>query len=64
MDKENSSIEGNDESLDNLREFVNREKSELKEVQAKLEQEKRKFKEDKKELESLKHSDPYSYKQK
>lgn len=37
MDKENSSIEGNDESLDHLREFVNREKSEIKELQAKLE---------------------------
>ena len=29
-DKENSSIEGNDESLDHLKDFVSREKLEIK----------------------------------
>ena len=62
VDKENSSVEGN-EGEDTLKEYVLREKAELKDLQAKLEQEKRQFKADKRDTESLKYSEPEVYRQ-
>jgi predicted nucleic acid-binding Zn-ribbon protein len=63
-DKENSSVEGNDESLDHMREYVLKEKSELKELQERLEDDKRRFKKDKKDAEAFKYSEPTGYRQK
>lgn len=53
--KENSSRDSNDES------YLQREKAELKELQQKLEQDKKKYKEDKKQIDALKYSDPTAY---
>ena len=61
-DKENSLFD-NHEDQKGLKDYISREKAELKELQARLEDDKRRYKADKKELESLRHTDPSAYRQ-
>jgi hypothetical protein len=46
-----------------LRDFLKKEKSELKDLQSRLEDDKKRYKEDKREAESLRHTDPSAYRQ-
>ena len=46
-----------------MRDFLKKEKSDLKEAQVRLEDDKRRYKDDKREAESLKHTDPSAYRQ-
>ncbi len=73
-DKENSSINsgGEDEvpsklprfsQKSDLKEYLSKEKAELKELQQRLEEDKRKYKEDKREVDDLKYSDPNAFRQ-
>ena len=62
-DKENSVSPQNSKADIGLKEFVAQEKSELKELQLRLEEDKRRYKIDKKEAENLRYSDPSSYRQ-
>ena len=62
-DKENSVSPQNSKADIGLKEFVAQEKSELKELQLRLEEDKRRYKIDKKEAEDLRYSDPSSYRQ-
>lgn len=61
-EKENSDGPINNSSSD-FREYLKREKSELKDLQARLEDDKKRYKEDKREAETLKHTDPSAYRQ-
>ena len=61
-EKENSDGPVNS-SETNLRDFLKKEKAELKEAQVRLEDDKRRYKEDKRDAESLKYTDPSAYKQ-
>ena len=60
-DKENSSQNGDDEV--HLKEFVTKEKQQIKELNKQIEEDKLKYKREKKELEDLKYSDPSLYRQ-
>ena len=62
-DKENSVSPQNSKADIGLKEIVAQEKSELKELQLRLEEDKRRYKIDKKEAEDLRYSDPSSYRQ-
>ncbi len=48
---------------DDLKVFITREKAELKELQQRLEDDKKQYKLDKKDLEELRHTDPSAYRQ-
>ena len=48
---------------DDLKVFIAREKAELKELQQRLEDDKKQYKLDKKDLEELRHTDPSAYRQ-
>lgn len=62
-DKENDISPQNSKADIGLKEFLAQEKSELKELQQRLEEDKRRYKIDKKEAEDLRYSDPSSYRQ-
>jgi chromosome segregation ATPase len=59
-EKENSD---DNSSSDELKEFLKREKAEIKDLQGRLEDDKRLYKQDKREAETLKHTDPSAYRQ-
>jgi len=59
-EKENSD---DNSSSGELKEFLKREKAEIKDLQGRLEDDKRLYKQDKREAETLKHTDPSAYRQ-
>lgn len=46
-----------------MKDFLKKEKSDLKDLQTRLEDDKKRYKEDKKEAEGLKYTDPSAYQQ-
>lgn len=63
-EKENAANFGENHRKDSdLKAFIAREKAELKELQERLEDDKRQYKQDKRELEELRHTDPSAYRQ-
>jgi hypothetical protein len=61
-DKENSENDSINAG-DNVRDYISKEKAELKDLQLRLEDDKKRYKEDKREAESLRHADPSTYRQ-
>jgi len=61
-EKENSDGHINSSGAD-LKEYLKREKNEIKDLQSRLEDDKRLYKQDKREADTLKHTDPSAYRQ-
>jgi len=63
-DKENESENNFDMNQEELKEAIARERREVKEMQTKIEDDKKKFRDEQKVVDSLRYSDPVAFKQK